>query len=150
LKIRQKARYALDDLYQSMIRHWLFIKKHDTPLTICHKARYVIDDSLKSSIGINDSSKNTIRISMKELTIFCLSLRSPEWRYIPESEKEDLGLTFDDDGEFWMSFKDFTQHFDRYEQQHDSPIRQIFLIKFQLHSEAIKVENQLEIFDSFV
>ena len=39
--------------------------------------------------------------------------RSPEWRFIPESEKEELGLTFDDDGEFWMSFKDFTSHFDR-------------------------------------
>ncbi|XP_041985648.1 calpain-A isoform X2 [Aricia agestis] len=41
--------------------------------------------------------------------------KSPEWRYIPESEKEELGLTFDDDGEFWMSFKDFAQHFDRVE-----------------------------------
>ncbi|XP_038217049.1 calpain-B isoform X5 [Zerene cesonia] len=41
--------------------------------------------------------------------------KSPEWRFIPESEKEELGLTFDDDGEFWMSFKDFCQHFDRVE-----------------------------------
>ncbi|XP_052742733.1 calpain-B isoform X5 [Bicyclus anynana] len=41
--------------------------------------------------------------------------KSPEWRFIPESEKEELGLTFDDDGEFWMSFKDFCSHFDRVE-----------------------------------
>ncbi|CAH2987358.1 unnamed protein product [Chilo suppressalis] len=41
--------------------------------------------------------------------------KSPEWRFIPESEKEELGLTFDDDGEFWMSMKDFAQHFDRVE-----------------------------------
>ncbi|XP_050680351.1 calpain-B-like isoform X4 [Leptidea sinapis] len=41
--------------------------------------------------------------------------KSPEWRYIPQSEKDELGLTFDDDGEFWMSFKDFCQHFDRVE-----------------------------------
>ncbi|XP_028168957.1 calpain-B-like [Ostrinia nubilalis] len=41
--------------------------------------------------------------------------KSPEWRFIPESEKEELGLNFDDDGEFWMSFKDFAQHFDRVE-----------------------------------
>ncbi|KAI5636217.1 calpain family cysteine protease domain-containing protein [Phthorimaea operculella] len=41
--------------------------------------------------------------------------KSPEWRYIPESEKEELGLTFDDDGEFWMSFKDFCTHFSRVE-----------------------------------
>ncbi|XP_045530241.1 calpain-B-like isoform X4 [Pieris brassicae] len=41
--------------------------------------------------------------------------KSPEWRFIPESEKDELGLTFDDDGEFWMAFKDFSQHFDRLE-----------------------------------
>ncbi|XP_026483973.2 calpain-B isoform X4 [Vanessa tameamea] len=41
--------------------------------------------------------------------------KSPEWRFIPESEKEELGLTFDDDGEFWMAFKDFASHFDRVE-----------------------------------
>ncbi|XP_022828830.1 calpain-B isoform X5 [Spodoptera litura] len=41
--------------------------------------------------------------------------KSPEWRFIPESEKEEMGLTFDDDGEFWMSFKDFVNHFSRVE-----------------------------------
>ncbi|GBP25684.1 Calpain-A [Eumeta japonica] len=41
--------------------------------------------------------------------------KSPEWRFIPESEKEELGLTFDDDGEFWMAFKDFVNHFSRVE-----------------------------------
>ncbi|KPJ04881.1 Calpain-3 [Papilio xuthus] len=30
-------------------------------------------------------------------------------------KKEELGLTFDDDGEFWMSFKDFVNHFSRVE-----------------------------------
>ncbi|XP_071050221.1 calpain-A-like isoform X2 [Onthophagus taurus] len=41
--------------------------------------------------------------------------KSPEWRFIPEHEKQELGLTFDNDGEFWISFKDFMQHFDRLE-----------------------------------
>lgn len=41
--------------------------------------------------------------------------RSPEWRFISDEEKEDLGLTFDDDGEFWMSFKDFLRYFNRLE-----------------------------------
>lgn len=27
--------------------------------------------------------------------------KSREWNLIPESERRDLGLTFDDDGEFW-------------------------------------------------
>lgn len=38
-------------------------------------------------------------------------VRSPEWRFIPDHEKEELGLTFDKDGEFWMSFTDFKRYF---------------------------------------
>ncbi|XP_018348907.1 PREDICTED: calpain-A isoform X2 [Trachymyrmex septentrionalis] len=41
--------------------------------------------------------------------------QSPEWRFIPDHEKEELGLTFDVDGEFWMSFHDFTRHFTQLE-----------------------------------
>ncbi|XP_018396576.1 PREDICTED: calpain-A isoform X2 [Cyphomyrmex costatus] len=41
--------------------------------------------------------------------------QSPEWRFIPDHEKEELGLTFDIDGEFWMSFHDFTRHFTQLE-----------------------------------
>merc|ERR1712142_333609 len=33
--------------------------------------------------------------------------KSKEWAYIPDDEKKTLGLTFDDDGEFWMSYTDF-------------------------------------------
>lgn len=40
---------------------------------------------------------------------------SPEWRYVPDEEKENLGLNFEDDGEFWMSFKDFLKYFDQLE-----------------------------------
>ncbi|XP_030387750.1 calpain-A isoform X3 [Scaptodrosophila lebanonensis] len=40
---------------------------------------------------------------------------SPEWRYIPEDQKAEIGLTFDRDGEFWMSFQDFLNHFERVE-----------------------------------
>lgn len=42
-------------------------------------------------------------------------VRSPEWRFIPDHEKEELGLTFDKDGEFWMSFHDFIRHFTQLE-----------------------------------
>lgn len=37
--------------------------------------------------------------------------KSPEWSAITPEEKERLGLTFDDDGEFWMSFQDFLKNF---------------------------------------
>ncbi|XP_052766134.1 calpain-A-like isoform X2 [Mya arenaria] len=40
---------------------------------------------------------------------------SSEWRYIPEDEKKSLGLTFDDDGEFWMSFQDWQDNFQKLE-----------------------------------
>ncbi|ODM97216.1 Calpain-B [Orchesella cincta] len=40
---------------------------------------------------------------------------SKEWEFISEDVKEDLGLTFDADGEFWMSFKDFRKYWDRLE-----------------------------------
>ncbi|XP_037795285.1 calpain-B-like isoform X1 [Penaeus monodon] len=37
--------------------------------------------------------------------------KSPEWATISADEKKRLGLTFDDDGEFWMSIKDFASNF---------------------------------------
>ena len=40
---------------------------------------------------------------------------SPEWRFVHDETKEDIGLTFDADGEFWMSSKDFMTHFQRVE-----------------------------------
>eukprot|EP00092_Neocalanus_flemingeri_P017950 GFUD01019424.1.p1 GENE.GFUD01019424.1~~GFUD01019424.1.p1 ORF type:complete len:557 (+),score=139.71 GFUD01019424.1:131-1801(+) len=40
---------------------------------------------------------------------------SEEWKFIPEDEKENLGITFDNDGEWWMSYKDFVENFDQLE-----------------------------------
>lgn len=36
---------------------------------------------------------------------------SPEWSKVSASERQRLGLTFEDDGEFWMTFEDFLEHF---------------------------------------
>ncbi|KAK3578630.1 hypothetical protein CHS0354_002205 [Potamilus streckersoni] len=36
---------------------------------------------------------------------------SPEWKKVSESQKKEMGLTFDDNGEFWMSFEDFCKYF---------------------------------------
>lgn len=41
--------------------------------------------------------------------------QSPEWRYISDDVKDEIGLNFDVDGEFWMSFRDFLKYFDRVE-----------------------------------
>nr|CAD7257786.1 unnamed protein product [Timema shepardi] len=41
--------------------------------------------------------------------------RSPEWRYVPEDEKKKSGLTFDNDGEFFMSLKYFHSSFSELE-----------------------------------
>lgn len=41
--------------------------------------------------------------------------KSQEWQFIPDEDKEELGLVFDNDGEFWMTFKDFLKYFDRIE-----------------------------------
>ncbi|KAF0313481.1 Calpain-B [Amphibalanus amphitrite] len=40
---------------------------------------------------------------------------SPEWQYIPEESRQEIGLTFDADGEFWMTYKDFIGNFQRLE-----------------------------------
>ena len=52
---------------------------------------------------------------LRSLSLLLIFLRSPEWRFIPDEEKEEIGLTFDDDGEFWMSYQDFKTHFSRLE-----------------------------------
>ncbi|XP_064639206.1 calpain-5-like isoform X2 [Lineus longissimus] len=36
---------------------------------------------------------------------------SKEWEKISTKDREKIGLTFDDDGEFWMTFEDFCIHF---------------------------------------
>ncbi|XP_077987737.1 calpain-5-like isoform X2 [Glandiceps talaboti] len=36
---------------------------------------------------------------------------SPEWEKVSKKEREKMGLTFDDDGEFWMTFFDFCRYF---------------------------------------
>lgn len=39
--------------------------------------------------------------------------KSKEWTFIPDYQKKEIGLTFDRDGEFWISYKDFLAHFDK-------------------------------------
>ncbi|KAK3699441.1 hypothetical protein QZH41_018607, partial [Actinostola sp. cb2023] len=36
---------------------------------------------------------------------------SDEWNKLKESDRHRMGITFENDGEFWMSFEDFCSHF---------------------------------------
>ncbi|XP_064089710.1 calpain-B-like isoform X11 [Macrobrachium nipponense] len=47
--------------------------------------------------------------------------KSQEWQFIPEEEKEEIGLTFEHDGEFWMSLKDFLVNFTMLEMTNLNP-----------------------------
>lgn len=38
--------------------------------------------------------------------------KSEHWNKVPKSEREKMGLNYDDDGEFWMEFNDFLYYFD--------------------------------------
>ncbi|RCN39845.1 calpain family cysteine protease, partial [Ancylostoma caninum] len=40
---------------------------------------------------------------------------SREWRSVPDNVKEEMGLRFDHDGEFWMSFEDYMRNFEKME-----------------------------------
>ncbi|XP_074662956.1 calpain-9-like isoform X2 [Tubulanus polymorphus] len=46
---------------------------------------------------------------------------SREWTCVSEAEKLQLGLTLEDDGEFWMSYQDFITNFQRLEICHLGP-----------------------------
>ena len=48
--------------------------------------------------------------------------RDDEWRRITDSQKRALGLTFDNDGEFYMNFnRDFLRYFGEVEIVHKTP-----------------------------
>ena len=46
---------------------------------------------------------------------------SPVWQFVPEEERIKIGLTFEHDGEFYMSQKDFMTYFDGVELTHLMP-----------------------------
>lgn len=44
-----------------------------------------------------------------------------EWAFIPEEQQLEMGINFDKDGEWWMSYKDFQANFDQLELCNLSP-----------------------------
>ncbi|KER33020.1 hypothetical protein T265_01101 [Opisthorchis viverrini] len=47
--------------------------------------------------------------------------KSSEWNAISVSERKRIGLVFDNDGEFWISYEDFVRYFSRLEFCHLGP-----------------------------
>ncbi|CAH8528468.1 unnamed protein product [Heterobilharzia americana] len=47
--------------------------------------------------------------------------KSREWSLISPEQRKLVGLTFEDDGEFWMSYQDFTSNFEKLEICHLGP-----------------------------
>uniref|UniRef100_A0A182LT86 Calpain catalytic domain-containing protein n=1 Tax=Anopheles culicifacies TaxID=139723 RepID=A0A182LT86_9DIPT len=47
--------------------------------------------------------------------------KSREWKSLSSGERKKIGLTLENDGEFWIELRDFMKHFDRLEVCHLSP-----------------------------
>uniref|UniRef100_A0A182WD04 Calpain catalytic domain-containing protein n=1 Tax=Anopheles minimus TaxID=112268 RepID=A0A182WD04_9DIPT len=47
--------------------------------------------------------------------------KSREWKSLSSAERKQIGLTLENDGEFWIELMDFMKHFDRLEVCHLSP-----------------------------
>ena len=49
--------------------------------------------------------------------------RDAEWKKLSKAKKEKLGLTFENDGEFYMEFIDFLKYFSVVDILHKSPAK---------------------------
>lgn len=59
----------------------------------------VTTTSVRGGRSVGSSSSSEFAYTVEQCLQF--NSRSPEWTRISKSEKEKLGLTFEDDGEFW-------------------------------------------------
>jgi len=73
--------------------------------------------SLKKVTGPDDEEVELIRVrnpwgNEREWN-GAWSDESEEWQFLSDEDKEEIGLNYDDDGEFWMCFSDFKENFSR-------------------------------------
>lgn len=58
-------------------------------------------DLLNMSVFIGSPQCNESNLLFVSHNKVLFLLRSPEWKKVSDSEKKELGLTFEDTGEFW-------------------------------------------------
>ncbi|OWK17723.1 CAPN5, partial [Cervus elaphus hippelaphus] len=63
------------------------------------------------SASIKGGSDGVPPLILSPLTSLCSHPSSEEWQKVSKSEREKLGVTVQDDGEFWMTFEDLCRYF---------------------------------------
>ncbi|XP_038073620.1 calpain-B-like [Patiria miniata] len=87
---------------------------------------YIITAVKKVTLRLHGSSQRVVLVRIldpvdKSEWSGRWSDRSREWSSVSESERRDMGLTFDADGEFWMEYSDFIREYSRLEMCHLGP-----------------------------
>jgi hypothetical protein len=70
---------------------------------------------MEGGLGRPVSGSSAQRGTPLPFVYFPFFQRSNEWSMLGDKERQQLGLTFDDDGEFWMAFNDFVRNFHKLE-----------------------------------
>ena len=79
-----------------------------------------------SGEGPGQTSKSAAKIFEENILTSYHIFRDREWRKISDYQKNQLGLTFDDDGEFYMNFnRDFLRYFGEVEIVHKTPAKML-------------------------
>ena len=69
--------------------------------TAVNSSQAVLMIMMHSNICMQRHSHDSLGTAYTVILI-CSFCRSPEWKLISDAERKNLGLTFDDDGEFWL------------------------------------------------
>lgn len=77
------------------------VSTSQTPAAACSSNIITSNDHINNNSQNIHVKKNRSDFAYTHEQLINMNSRSPEWMKIPKSEKEKLGLVFEDDGEFW-------------------------------------------------
>jgi len=118
-----------DDLFRIMNKCH---KRHSLMGTSIETGGMALESTLPSGLVVGHAYSVTSvkKVHIRGRDIFLVRLRNPwgskewngpwsdgsnEWRSLSDQEKQEFGLTFDDDGEFWMAYQDFIGNYHKLE-----------------------------------